>query len=173
MIRPPKIIQMTLCLFALWTFSVANAEGAATAGRITNVRAFLYYHGKGKFSNRDLLSGQILLWNVFSAKGDIGDEFEPEGSSSSMLVLVSVRVRSPSAVDRTHAIVKLLGRSGTKVLSTQDVSLRPYFIKQSTIEVPFMIYDIGCEPLELTANLEIKGKKLNSVSKTANFKCGE
>ena len=146
-----------------------NAGGAAAQpggeDRVTSVRAFLYYHDKGEFSRQDLLSGYMALWNVIGGEGDA------EAPSSAMLVLVSVQ--RPSGMTRTDARIKLTVRAGTKVLSTQEVSLRPFFSELRTIEVPFLVYAIGCERLEIIATLEERNGASSSLTRIAEFRCGE
>ena len=174
--RACKWVAVGLLAFLLWALlPILSNLGGANAGettsalgkepRITEVRAFLYYQGKGEFSRQDLLSGYMVLRNVIIGEGDA------EAPSAAMLVLVTVG--PPVRVDRDIPFLKLTVKYAKGTAFNQEVSLGPFSNLKSPIKVPFVIYNTGCERLEIVAVLRIGSRRLGSLSRTAEFKCGE
>jgi hypothetical protein len=149
----------------------ADAPAKSAAPRvITSLRAFLYYHQTGELSRYDILGegiarGDLLLYNV---------EFNPNtagGYSSAMLVLVgvkpipSVRGRQPSTM------VRLTVKAEKKIIFTTETRLASFFSVEPLIHIPFLVYQTGCEPLEITAALVEEKKAVTTLSRTADFQC--
>jgi hypothetical protein len=117
------------------------------------MQAFMIFADKS-ISNRDLLSGKVVLWNVIIGEGDANGK-----PSKSTLVVVSTTNKASSS---SH--LKLFARNQknkTIFSSTQIVST-----KSQRFE--FVIPNTGCEPLDLTAELGTEKK-----SGKINFECGE
>jgi hypothetical protein len=165
-----SIIMRTL-VFCLGLFLLQVGVHVLEAGennenpRITDLRAFLYYHEKGEFSRQDLLSGQMALWNVIIGEGDA------EGHSGALLVLVTVS--PPVHGDLRAPSLSLSVKYANRTTTNQEITLRPFRSLAKPVQVPFLVYNTGCEHLEITARLKVGKQVLGSASRTAPFKCGE
>lgn len=176
--RTAILFAVGLCLLAVSiAFNVPVANGAEPAAKsaaprtITSLRAFLYYHNKGEFSQYDILDqgiarGDLVLYNVETNPNTAG------GYSSAMLVLVgvkpipSVRGREPST------LVRLTVKAERKIVFTTETRLASFFDEKPSIQIPFLVYRTGCEPLEITAALVEQKKIVSTLSRTAEFQCG-
>jgi hypothetical protein len=172
------LFRAGLCLLAVsiaFNAPVANGADAPAKGvapkTITSLRAFLYYHEKGEFSkdiwSEGIVPGAFVLYNVEIGAGDAA------GRSSAMLVLVGVKpipsVRGP----QPSTLVRLTVRAEKKIVFTTETRLASFFSEQPSIQIPFIVYRTGCEPLEITAALIDQKKIVNTLSRTAQFLCGE
>jgi hypothetical protein len=163
-------------LFCFVTRGVCLDENAAGAGEakpavtrteIISLRAFLYYHEKGEIDARDILTAGIALRNVIIGEGDA------LGRSGAVLVLVGVKHRDLTSKVPPTIIIRLTAAAGKRILVKQDVPLRTFFSERETIEVPFLVYGIGCERVEMTASFVEGSRIVHSLSRTAEFRCGE
>jgi hypothetical protein len=171
------IVMQILAALLVVILPDLHGPGAMNAGEvttnapkqngITSLRAFLYYQEKGEFNREDILSGRVSLRNV------VGGISGAEGPSGAILVLVGVRHTAFGQKTPVSTFVKLTAKAGKKNISTQEVNLRSFWSEQETIEVPFMVHRTGCEPLEITASFVEQNKTVSSLSRTANFHCGE
>jgi hypothetical protein len=163
------VLALSLVLPSADYLYKANAQQTRSIGaehpRITALRAYLYYHVKGDFSQQDLLSGHMALWNVIGGAGDA------DAPSSAILALVTVQ--HSMRLDRNVPSVKLSVRYGNRTTSNQTVSLAPFANVKGEMHIPFLIYNTGCERLQVTATLLIGSRNLHSLTRTADFKCGE
>lgn len=171
-------VSALLCAFLLLVlslgfdgFAVADATEVTakdeTQNRITSLRAFLYYQEKGEFSREDVFSGRVALRNVIIGAG------HDKGPSDAMLVLVGVKHSVFGYKSRPSTLIKLIVKTGKKTVTAQEVPLRSFWSERPTIEIPFIVYRTGCEPLEIIAMLVEQKKVLSSLSHTAEFNCGE
>lgn len=170
-----KVLSIFLCITTFLLLPGVEILCLTNAGQdtspvketfqITNIRAFLYYHGKGEFSQQDVLSGQMALWNVIIGAGD--------ADAPSRATLVLVAVKAPSRPDRNFPAVRLTVKYANRTTLDHEVSLSSFANGQMTLQVPFLIYNTGCERLQITAALRVGTRVLNSLSRTAEFKCGE
>jgi hypothetical protein len=150
------------------TTSIIRSEPShpTTQLRISAIRAFFYYEEQGRFDDRDLLSGELVLRNVIVGEGDA------EAPTNTTLVLVDVT--GPGFSTETVGVLQAQARAGTRELLKQSVPLRFFFSEKQQISIPFLVHDAACEPLEITASLEVPGKGVtSSLSGTIPFGCGE
>jgi hypothetical protein len=164
----PVIVLWLLFASGIHPTKAGQPTSAVGGGpKITDLRAFLYYHDKGEFDRRDLLAGFMALRNVFIGEGDA------ESPSGSMLVLVGLQHSSFTVKILTGMHIKLTVKAPKRTLLNQDISLMSFFSEKSKIEVPFMVHGIACERLEIVAKLTTGSRELGSLTRTAPFQCGE
>jgi hypothetical protein len=134
---------------------------------VTSIRAFLYYQETGEFSRQDFLAGWVALRNVIT-----GHTYDVESPSGAFLLLIGVRYPLIHDVPSSTVIRVTVKQKSTPIIN-QEIPLREFFSEADSIQVPFVVYRTGCYPLEITASLVEKKKTISSLSRTADFNCGE
>ena len=145
--------------------------GAPPLGvRVTGARALPFYEGVARLGGQDLLTGRFALLNVPVGTVDL------DGPSNFTLVLVRVE-RSPNAFDRSLGprLALRVMSEGQKV-SEQVVGLGTIATNSGGTEtwVPFLLSNTGCQPLQLEADLILKGRPATTTPLgKIPFRCGE
>jgi hypothetical protein len=137
-----------------------------TEHQIKKVRAYLYYHETGTFDDRDILSGKVVLRNIFTGGGDA---LEKSG-----VTLVMVDIEGPGTHSRPPIIYVNIEAHETYLgaLGSIRVRLDTFLSGKKLISVPAIFYGGFCGDLTITASLEgIPSSK--PLSATAHFTCGE
>ena len=166
--KPPKasrLIFLTVCLFLVSSGSARAqraAAGAASAPKITAIRAQLFYDTTGKLSPDILSAKDFALWNTIIGEGSA------EAPSTSTFVTVEI-----SGIDNAGTTKLELAATGSKgkILLKKTVSLD--LLERTKFYVPFWLYDTGCEKIRLSARLIIKNAAGSPVVKVIPFDCGE
>jgi hypothetical protein len=128
--------------------------------RVTSIRGNLYLHQEGKFSQDDVFSGKIPLWNTM-------------GTSHALLVLVDIDGMSPDGPTRGTISLSVKTREG-QTIGRQDLDLA-YFSggDRHRATIPMLVYPGMCSPIFAEAVLKSGGQKQTTRSGTAPFACGE
>lgn len=144
--------------------SLAPFAIAAEAPKITDVRAQLFYDGKGTLSDNILAQKDLTLWNTIIGEGSAG------GASNSTLITVEVSGKDV-AVGGVKVEVVATGHKN-KVLgkTVMDVAL---YDDKTRFYAPLMLTNTGCDPVKVTVRLVGKGAPKGRVAKTIPFQCGE
>lgn len=170
-----KLIYRSVLIAGLVWFLSANTH--AQSGdvpsrpqtlRLANMQAMLFFENTGKFSP-DVFTNPVNLWNT-PIEGA-----SREGASESMLVVVEIIAEGGGSIPRGRR-VQLIARY--RVADRSGHGKPVSFIKTMKINIgsdskffaAFWLYDTGCHPVELTA--QIVGQK-GQLRKTINLRCGE
>ena len=144
-------------------------EDAATKEyRIEEVRAYLWHDELGRLSTADALALPAgSLWNT-----PFGADRVP--SSRATLVVVEVSGPSDAAAPRRwldfSATARLRDGRRRLILRQSIPIAKP--IDQGGWQVPFLLHDTGCVPIELHA--EIRGQQRKAqADRVLDFRCGE
>ena len=145
-------------------WSAAPLSAVPSEHRITGVRVHLFYEASGVLDERDLATGDMVLWNTV-----IGEGAAVAPSSTS---IVYVELEGPSFVAGTAGVLSLTARTAENTLLAQEVDLATFFSQGTTLVIPFVVFGTGCGTLEIDA--ELTGIPTPSRTQTAvDFQCGE
>lgn len=169
--RKPAI----LLLFHLLTLT---AFGQSKPYTIKALKAYLYYNGenpqdpkvRGSLSENLIDNGEFALWNTIIGEGSAKAE------SNQTLVVVELSGNPKGYVGRTLRLT--VTTNGKQVFrQAQDFAILD---EAKNYSVAFLMYNTGCQPLKLTAEIvavkTIKKKSSTveaSLTKTLPFACGE
>jgi hypothetical protein len=145
------------------TGGVAIAEPVPAA--ISQVEVKLFYANSGRFSSNLATKKDLALWNVV-----IGEGSGVDGPSENTLLLVTV-IGTPKG-DSPGLQLKVTAKTErAKLLDrTCDVGI---FNTNGNWYAPFLLYDTGCEPVEVRAQLTDGKESGPPVTFTIPFQCGE
>jgi hypothetical protein len=144
------------------------ASGQAIAGRfvVQSMEAHLYHHMTGDFDHRDLVAPMTAVQNVRSGI----DADDPPSSA----VLVLVNVAGPFTSRSAHPpVVELAATAGGKTLSRQKVDSSMFLDDpgHTRVAVPFLIYGIDCDKVQLVATLSGPGQPRQYLNKELQLFC--
>ena len=158
---------LPLAAVTAWLVSgdMANLARPDSDFRVTDVKARLYYQGDGTFSSFDAVADgpeapASALWNTVIGEGS--------AAKPSSATLVLVRVSGPRGSAR-NATLHVVANGPSTRLADRLISLKP-FSDLPAAWIPILLYDTGCERIEVTAN--IQGAQ-SAITKVIPFKCGE
>jgi hypothetical protein len=112
--------------------------------QITGIRAHLFYHDRGTFSDDLLTRRELVLWNTI-----IGDS---EAGGASTATLIVVEVAGPTGAYEEGRRVELAVTGGGRTLLRRQASLGVLNAQGRTFAA-FWLYDTGCTPLRISAAL--------------------
>ena len=164
-----KTTAMLAGLMLLFGAIVANDVPPGSAKySVAAIHAHFYFHSTGEISPTDLLDGKPhALWNTIIGAGEAG---KPSGA-----ILVLVDLTGPTFANIDGKLT-LKAAEGEKILLGQTVSLKIWFREGQKVVIPFLVYDTGCNKLEITATLEDLPAKMvdtGTLKKVVPFECGE
>jgi hypothetical protein len=144
--------------------------------RISSVQAKLFFAETGTFSDDVLDNPKYVLWNTPIGEGSAGSP------SDATLVVVEIAGGTPGAAEHDRQLNFIanyrFGSENAKgVARVRTIELKRMvdigsFGKDGKSYVGFWLYDTGCTPVNLTA--QIAGQSpAPVVKKTIGFKCGE
>jgi hypothetical protein len=161
--RNTTSVPLALALVGL----VSHAEklsGDEGDYELRSIRAASYYHETGRVGERDLFDPSLVLRNTIIGGGDV------ESPTSTVLVLVTLG--GPN-FQKPRGTLTVVAQAHGRDLLDESVKLETFFSKNSVIVVPFLIYDVGCAPLDLNVKLATSGGKVSAMKGTVPFVCGE
>jgi len=142
------------------------ATAAASATKITAVKALLFYDKNGQFS-RDILSDPEDLWNTIIGEGSSG------GASHSTLVIVEIAGPPEGYVrnSRVDLIAVYKGFRRGRDLRVQQTGSTGMFSDEGRSYVGFWLYDTGCSEVQISVTLN--GDQRQKRQAIIPFRCGE
>lgn len=174
-IKKTPTVKLTLCiLLALSCLCLFRTSYAQTIPdpNIQSIKAYLYYNQNergntagGTMSENIIDNPDFTCWNVIIAEGS--------AAAPSNNTMVVVEIISDSTSYNSNGKVRLTARnSDGKIVS--DIVQSFYMIGSGVVyHAPFMLYNTGCEELELKAELIIENKIVSEKSALLPFACGE
>lgn len=140
-----------------------------SSNKISEIRAHLVYEENGELS-RDVLKGDFTFWNTVIGEGDA------EGHSSSTLVYVVIS--NDGTKDKTFPALQFsaVSEDGKRVNYKKTFEYIFPTEGKSTVFVPFLLHDTGCQKIKIVAKLvnpKTPTKIYQTVTKTIPFLCGE
>lgn len=158
-------IRMILAVAATALLFADRGQGDEKPSyEIRSLQAHYYYQGSGRFGSSDLFDPSQVLRNGIIGAGSA------EEPSNVALVLVTL---SGSFLADTKGAVQLDARSKRGEFPRQKIALDTLFSETGTVVAPFLIYDLGCLPLTLSAQLVGVPGNPAPVTRTIPFECGE
>jgi hypothetical protein len=161
-----------LNLFLLLPALMATAFIQAQTSSIIGIEAKMFYNEDkssetkntaGTFSENIIENPGVTLWNVIIGEGSSA------GYTDQTIVLVNVR---NTGLSNTEQTLRLTVTMGTKVLSTTNRNFS-CIDDPADYKVLFLLNDVGCDVLDLKAELIRGGKIVSVMSKKIEFYCGE
>ena len=137
---------------------------ANVAAKITAIRARLFYDAKGSFSDDLLTQKDLALWNTIIGEGSSG------GASTSTFVTVEISGQN-LPVGTTKVEITATGNKG-RLIQKKVISVDIYD-ERTKFFAPLWLYDTGCEPINISARLMVKGMPGPVVTRKIPFACGE
>ena len=157
-----KLIPLTI-VFVLLLVPSAFSQ-AATAPKITAIRAQLFYDPMGTFSEDLLTMKDLALWNTIIGEGSAG------AASTSTFVTIEISGKN-LPVGATKVEITATGDK-KRVIQKKLVDVEIYDAR-TKFYAPLWLSDTGCEPIKISARLIGKTAPKTVVSKTIPFACGE
>jgi hypothetical protein len=155
-----KIIS-TLAAVAV---AAASTAFAAEAPKIAAIRAQLYFERTGTFSDDVLASGERTLFNTIIGEGGAG--------APSNFTLVTVEVAGKDLpIDTVKVQITARGYK-RKIVGQRTVRVAIYD-EATKFHAPLFLHDTGCDEIEITARLIVKGAVKETKKKVIPFLCGE
>ena len=166
-----KISSVVVVAFALATPAVSRAEVAEPEPRprvpqpysVAGMHAFLFLRESGKWHSEDLFTAPGL-WNT-----GIGEGLAGEPASSASLV---VQLHGES-FSRMTGKLDVVAMQGKRSLLKQTVRVVDLFSPKQDVSVPFLLNNLGCGEVVVTATLRIPSRPVSTMTKKINFACGE
>lgn len=159
-------------LFALIvSFSANLSFGQSAPYKIESIKAFLYYNQNssqnnknvvGTFSQNIIDNKTFAFWNPMIAAGDA------EGCSNQIMVVVEISGNPKEYIQREIQFKATIGNK-TKIERKNKFAIIDDAGKYC---ISYMLYDILCEHLKLTATIIGKGIE-SKMEKIIPFECGE
>lgn len=142
---------------------------------VKDLRAYPWCHGTGKVADQDLLSKKYVTRNVPFPSGGVRD---PEGDveCQTRITLLVAEIQPPPKDRMTRATLTLTAKSSGRLLAHQTIQVDGGFFfppDVTTTYLPMLIFDTGCELVEVEAKVSIRKKVVGSMKKTIEFYCGE
>ena len=161
-----KRLALFCVLLLVSTGAFAAQPATANGFVIRSIEAHLYHHMTGDFDPRDLVAPNTLVENVRSGT----DEGQPR--SSAVLVLVNVEGAFNSMSAHPPA-VELFATAGGKTLNRTKVESSMFLNDQgkTRVAVPFLIYGIDCDKVDLVATLSGPGQPPQNLNKQLQLNC--
>jgi hypothetical protein len=130
---------------------------------VAGMHAFLFLRESGKWHSEDLFTAPGL-WNTGIGEGLAG---EPASSAS---LIVQLHGESYS---RMTGKLEVIATQGKHNLLKQTVRLIDQFSPKQDVSVPFLLNNLGCGEVVVTATLRIPSRPVSKMTKKINFACGE
>lgn len=127
---------------------------------IHSIHAFPYYHETGKVGHEDLLEPSMVLWNSVIGEGDVG--------APTRVTFVLIHV--DALMHDGSTTLQVVARTSKVELLRQSIALAPFLNGTKQVAIPFLVYETGCEPLEITAALSGQDAPETAI---VPFRCGE
>ncbi len=160
---PRRFIGFVILISAIGlTGAAATAQPNSAA--ISEIQVKLFYANSGRFSANLAEKQDLVLWNVV-----IGEGVGVDGPSENTLLLVTVSGRPKGHVENLR--LRLTAKTGQKPLLERVVTVGG-FNTAGNWYTPFLLYDTGCLPVVVTAQLLTKPAS-PEVAVTIPFACGE
>jgi hypothetical protein len=173
------VTRLSLGIVAVGLAGASSAaDGAATPTEPTatysvrDIRAYPWYQQTGKFGDEELIAGGYTLSNSVVARGG-PERLEDELAGPTAATLVVAQIDGPFRTGPYNGEVAVVVRTGARKLAEVVLPLRELFSRAPTAFVPLLVYRTGCDPLDITVSLKIKGKVTKGKSETVQFHCGE
>jgi len=166
-----KISHLFVLLSVLMICSISHAQTMSDPA-IQSIKAYLFYNqdergnsAGGTMSENIIGNPEFTCWNVIIAEGS--------AAAPSNNTMVIVEIVSDSASYNSNGKVRLIARNGDgKIVYNQEQSF--YMIGSGVIyQAPFMLFNTGCEELDLLAELIAEDKVVSEKSAVIPFACGE
>jgi hypothetical protein len=175
-LRRRTVSLILLPLICLLLCPVYDASGQDNPLRIAGIQAKLFFEGTGAFSEDVLADPHYVLWNTSVGEGSAG------APSHSTLVLVEIAGgaagtsehgrRISFTANYKYGFVNPRGTVERRSVQVKQTAAIGYFGKDGKSYVGFWLYDTGCTPVDLTAQI-VGQTPAPVVNKTIGFKCGE
>lgn len=169
MIRPLVVSAIALSALAIAAPGLTSEPSSSNSAQraqaaITEVQAKLFYANSGRFSSNLYEKKDLVLHNVI-----IGEGSGVEGPSENTLLVLTVTGSPKSSVEglELHVTAKTVSR--TLLDRKCEVGI---FNTNGNWYAPFMLYDTGCEPVEIKATLG-SGPNPQVVTGSIDFSCSE
>lgn len=163
---------MNKTIFALIVCVFVNLSlGQSAPYNIESIKAFLYYNQNssqnskkvvGTFSQNLIDNETFAFWNPIIAEGDA------EGCSNQIMVVVEISGNPKEYVQREIQLKATVGNK-TKFERKNTFAI---IDKAGRYCIAYMLYDVLCEPLKITATIIGKGIE-SKIEKIIPFECGE
>jgi len=144
-----------------------------TTPTITSVKAFLYYN-EDQDGNKvgGTFSPDIIDNKEFSLSNVIIGEGSASGPSKNVFVVVEINQNNSRF---SKGLVKLTVSTANGKQIFSQVQRFSILVAQNIYKAPFLLYNTGCETLNLQIQILDESKKTVFVglNKTLNFQCGE
>lgn len=164
--------SIILALFNTLIFCGAAKGQNIADPKIQNIKAYLYYNQNsrgnsagGTLSENVIVNKDFAFWNVIIAEGSAVSP-----TSNTMII---VEIASDSAATYVNGSIRLTAKNsdGKSVFSQQQ----SFYILDGAVTyfAPFLMYETGCEEMELLAELIVDDKVISSMNAVIPFACGE
>jgi len=163
-------LRVAAVILALFTWvSTAAAEpkqqsATVPAAVISEIQVKLFYANSGRFSANLAEKKNLVLWNVV-----IGEGAGVDGPSENTLLLVTVAGPPKQYAEKLR--LKVVAKTEKKTILDRDAEVG-MFNTNGNWYAPFLLYDTGCEPVTVTAQL-VSDQAQTPVSFVIPFACGE
>jgi hypothetical protein len=167
-----KAKQIILSVFIILLGASTFGQGKNVPYTIKSIKASLYYNSNksmgtpnvaGTLSENLIDNDSMALWNTIIGEGSA------LGISNQTFVVVEI---SGNPKDYVAREIRLTALQGKKVVLKQSQSFA-ILDQNNRYYAAFLIYDTGCSPLTLTAEIMNKQVVESKLTKSVAFNCGE